>query len=498
MDFRNIFQRDVVIDMYAYRRFGHNESDEPAFTQPIMYEAIKNRKSVREAYLERLLNLGEISREEADALEEARQASLEEEMAAARSKDYKLTYQAFQGIWDGYKGGAEKNVPEAVTHVDAKVLSDLLAKLSSVPESFTPNSKIKRLLSQRSEMVTGERPIDWAMGEALAFASLAIEGTHIRMTGQDIERGTFSHRHAVLHDALIDEKYTPLQHLSSEQAAVELYNSPLSESGVLGFEYGYSLDWPNGITLWEAQFGDFANAAQVIFDQFISSGEDKWRRLSALVMLLPHGFEGAGPEHSSARLERFLNLCAEDNMQIMNFTTPANYFHALRRQVVRKWRKPMIVMSPKSLLRHAGAVSELKELSEGRFKKVIHSKADPKKVRRILLCSGKVYYDLAQRREEENKRDEVAIVRLEQLYPIPEKELAEAIGLYQKDTPLIWVQEEPKNMGAWRFFRAEWCHEFEGHPFSGISRPESASPATGSGNSHKIEQGRLLDKAFNV
>ncbi len=498
MDFRHKFQRDVVIDMYAYRRFGHNESDEPAFTQPIMYEAIKKRQSVREGYLERLLELNEITREEADALEQARQASLEEELAAARAKDYKLTYQAYQGIWDGYKGGLTNSVPEAETKVDQQFLSDLLLKQTELPKDFKANSKILRLLSQRAEMAKGERPIDWAVGEALAFASLAVDGTHIRLTGQDVERGTFSHRHAVLHDSKTDATYVPLQHLSEDQAKVEIYNSPLSENGVLGFEYGYSLDWPDGLTLWEAQFGDFANAAQVIFDQFISSGEDKWRRLCALVMLLPHGFEGAGPEHSSARLERFLNLCAEDNMQIMNFTTPANYFHALRRQVVRKWRKPMVVMSPKSLLRHPKAVSDLKHFSEGHFKKVLHSKADPKNVRRILLCSGKVYYDLAERREQEEKRDEVAIIRLEQLYPIPEKELSEALGLYDRNTPLIWVQEEPKNMGAWRFLRAEWCHEFAGHPFTGITRPESASPATGSGNSHKIEQARLMDKAFNV
>ncbi|MCA9835995.1 MAG: 2-oxoglutarate dehydrogenase E1 component [Trueperaceae bacterium] len=498
MDFRAKFKRDVVIDLYAYRRFGHNESDEPAFTQPLMYEAIKNRQSVREGYLERLLSLGEISREEADALEEARRESLEEELKAARDKDYKLTYQAYQGIWDGYKGGRDIEAPEADTKVAEARLKELLTKLAEVPEGFTPNSKIVRLLTQRLEMAKGEKPLDWAMGEALAFASLATEGVHIRMTGQDVERGTFSHRHAVLHDIHTEEEYSALQNLTDDQARVDIYNSPLSENGVLGFEYGYSLDWPDGLTLWEAQFGDFANSAQVIFDQFISSGEDKWRRLSALVMLLPHGFEGAGPEHSSARLERFLTLCAEDNMQVMNFTTPANYFHALRRQVVRNWRKPMVVMSPKSLLRHPKAVSELQEFSAGHFRKVIHSKADPKKVRRVLLCSGKVYYDLAQRREEEDLRDEVAIIRLEQLYPIPEAELIEALEPYVSKAPLVWVQEEPKNMGAWRFLRAEWCNEFAGHPFSGIYRPESASPATGSGNSHKLEQARLMDAAFNT
>lgn len=498
MDFRAEFKRDVVIDMYAYRRFGHNESDEPAFTQPLMYEAIKSRKSVREAYLERLAELGEISREEADALEAARRESLENELREARAKDYRPSYQAFQGIWDGYYGGLDAQTPESDTSVPEAKLQELLRKQSQFPEGFTPNGKILRLLSQRAEMAKAEKPIDWAMGEALAFASLATEGVHIRMTGQDVERGTFSHRHAVLHDAVNSERYMPLQHLSPEQARVDIYNSPLSENGVLGFEYGYSLDWPDGLTLWEAQFGDFANAAQVIFDQFICSGEDKWRRLSALVTLLPHGFEGAGPEHSSARLERFLNLCAEDNMQVMNFTTPANYFHALRRQVVRKWRKPMIVMSPKSLLRHPKAVSELKAFSEGRFQKVIHSKADPKKVKRVLLCSGKIYYDLAQKREETKMRDEVAIIRLEQLYPMPEKELREALEPYKATVPLLWVQEEPKNMGAWRHYRAEWGMSFAGHAFSGIYREESASPATGSGNSHKLEQASLMEAAFDT
>ena len=496
MDFRAQFKRDVVIDLYAYRRFGHNESDEPAFTQPLMYEAIRKRDSVREGYLERLLELRDLSREEADTIETAVREHLEAELAAARADDYEVSYQAFQGLWNDFEGGPDEAVAEAETKVDAEVLASLLDKLTQVPDDFTPNSKIKRLLGQRAEMAGGERPLDWAAGEALALASLAADGYHIRMSGQDVERGTFSHRHAVLHDAETNQTYVPLEHLSDVQAGVDIINSPLSETGVLGFEYGYSLDWPDGLVVWEAQYGDFVNAGQVIIDQFISSSEDKWRRLSGLVMLLPHGFEGSGPEHSSARLERFLQLCAEDNMQIMNLTTPAQIFHALRRQVLRKVRKPMIIMSPKSLLRHPQAVSTLNELAEGAFQQVIpDDTVDPKKVTRALLCSGKVYYDLAAKREEEG-RDDVAIVRLEELYPLPMTQLAAALQPYPADVPVVWVQEEPENMGAWRFLRVHWLGEVLGHSFSGVTRPASASPATGSGNSHKLEQAKLLKEAF--
>ena len=496
MEFRAKFKRDVVIDLYAYRRFGHNESDEPAFTQPVMYNVIKKRDSVREGYLERLLAMNEISRDEADAIEEARREHLEQELEAARADDYETTYQAYEGVWDGYEGGADDDVPEVATGVAKEELSGLLETLTQVPGTFTPNSKIKRGMSNRLEMAQGEKPLDWAAGEALAFATLLTKGCHIRMSGQDVERGTFSHRHAVLHDAETDEHYTPLNHLADEQGRLDIVNSPLSETGVLGFEYGYSLDWPDGLVIWEAQYGDFVNAGQVIIDQFISSSEDKWRRLTGLVMLLPHGFEGSGPEHSSARLERFLQLCAEDNMQVMNLTTPAQIFHALRRQVLRKLRKPMIVMSPKSLLRHAKAVSSLEELAEGHFQQVIpDAEANPDKLERILLCSGKVYYDLLAKREEE-ERDDIALVRLEELYPVPMKQLGEALEPYPKDVPVVWVQEEPENMGAWRFLRSQWLLELAGHEFSGVYRQASASPATGSGASHKLEQQNLLERAF--
>ncbi len=497
MDFRKEFKRDIVIDMYCYRRFGHNETDEPTFTQPVMYEAIKRRKSVRESYLERVLALGQISREEADTIEKERREALEQELNLARSQDYKPLVQAFGGLWQGYKGGPDKDVPEVPTGIAIQRLKTLLEKLSTVPSDFNINPKAKKVLETRLEMASG-KPLDWATAEALAFASLATEGHRIRMSGQDVERGTFSHRHAVLRDTQTNAPYMPLAHLDERQAPVEIINSSLSENGVLGFEYGYSLDYPDGLVLWEAQFGDFANSAQVIIDQFISSGEDKWRRLNALVMLLPHGFEGQGPEHSSARLERFLSLCAEDNMQVMNLTTPAQYFHALRRQVKRPWRKPMIVMSPKSLLRHPKAVSELSDLEHGAFRRIIYdTHAEPSKVKRVLMCSGKIYYDLELEREKRGQ-DDVAILRLEQLYPISKTEIAEALVPYHKDIPVVWVQEEPKNMGAWWYLRATWGYIVAEHSFYGIYRRASASPATGSSNSHKLEQAALMEKAFDL
>ncbi len=497
MDFREKFQRDIVIDMYCYRKFGHNETDEPTFTQPLMYEAIKRQKSVRESYLARVLALGQISREEADAIEAKCRADLEKELATARAEGYKPLVQAYQGIWQGYVGGRERDVAEVSTAVDKDRLVSLLGKLSTVPADFNINPKAKKVLDSRAEMARG-KAFDWATAEAAALASLATEGHRIRMSGQDVERGTFSHRHAVLRDLKNESTYTPLAHLEDKQGNIEIVNSPLSENGVLGFEYGYSLDWPEGLTIWEAQYGDFVNTAQVIVDQFISSGEDKWRRLSALTMLLPHGFEGGGPEHSSARLERFLSLCAEDNMQVMNLTTPAQYFHALRRQVKRPWRKPLVIMSPKSLLRHPKAVSSLEDLSQGAFRKILYDyTVKPENVKRVLLCSGKVYYDLAQAREE-RKRDDVAILRLEQLYPISQTELAEALAPYGKDIPVVWVQEEPKNQGAWWYLRAAWGYLVDEHSFSGIYRRASASPATGSGGSHKLEQAELIEKAFDL
>ena len=497
MDFRREFKRDVVIDMYAYRRHGHNEGDEPAFTQPGLYKAIRARPTVREAYLERLLELGEVTREEADKIAEERREELERELSVARSDDFTHQYQAFEGLWQGYVGGRDSKVDEADTGVPKERLSALLEAQTSVPDDFHLHPKIKRLVEARAEMAKGERPLDWAAAESLALASLLTEGQRVRLSGQDSERGTFSQRHAVLHDVEDGHTYMPLAHLAEDQAPVEIYNSPLSETGVLGFEYGYSLDMPDALVAWEAQYGDFVNAGQVIIDQFIASAEDKWRRLSGLVMLLPHGFEGSGPEHSSARLERFLMLAAEDNLQIVNPTTPAQYFHLLRRQVVRRYRKPLIVMTPKSLLRLPKVVSSLDDLAEGEFQRVLSdTQTDPRDVKRVLLCTGKIYYDLEKERETLG-RDDVAILRLEQLYPLSEDALHAAFAPYADDTPVYWVQEEPENMGAWRFLRVTWGERLLGRlPFYGVSRPASASPATGSGSSHKLEQAELLKTAF--
>jgi 2-oxoglutarate dehydrogenase E1 component len=496
MEFRKTFKRDVVIDMYGYRRHGHNEGDEPLFTQPVLYRAISKRKTVREGYLEHLLTLGGIGREEADKIAAERRAHLEEELSAARSDEFVHRDHRFTGFWSGYKGGSEPG-DDVETFVKRERLSALLEKLTRVPEDFQPDRRIKRLLNSRREMGRGERPLDWATAESLAFATIAVDGFRVRLSGQDVERGTFSQRHAALHDKEDGRPHIPLQHLMRSQAKVDIVNSPLSEAGVLGFEYGYSLDWPDGLILWEAQFGDFVNAAQVIIDQFIASAEDKWNRLSGLVMLLPHGFEGQGPEHSSARLERFLTQAAEDNIQIADPTTPAQYFHLLRRQILRSWRKPLVVFTPKSLLRHAAAVSSLEDLAEGRFQRVIgESREDYSKVNRVLLCSGKIYYDLKAAREEAGRGD-VAIIRVEQLYPLADRFVQAALAPFAEGTPVYWVQEEPENMGAWRYMRIRFGEKLLGKwPLRCISRPESASPATGSHASHELEQQEIIDEAL--
>jgi 2-oxoglutarate dehydrogenase E1 component len=496
MDFRDEFLRDVVIDMYGYRRFGHNETDEPAFTQPLLYRAIAERKSVREGYLEHLLKLGGLTREEVDRIAVERREHLERELGEARRKDYTRVQDWLGGYWKGYRGGTETDVPEADTRVAPERLRELLISQTLLPESFHPHRQVERLLSARRQMAEGERPLDWGAAEAIAFATLVTEGVRVRLTGQDSGRGTFSHRHAVLHDIENGAPYVPLCHLAPDQAPIEIYNSPLSEIGVLGFEYGYSLDWPDGLVLWEAQFGDFANTAQVIIDQFIVSAEDKWKRLSGLVLLLPHGFEGQGPEHSSARIERFLTLASEENIQIVQPSTPAQFFHVLRRQVLRPWRKPLVVFTPKSLLRHPQATSTLVECADGRFQRVIPDARGSKKATRVLLCSGKIYYELEKRRAELG-RDDVAIVRVEQLYPLPDVYLHAAIDHFDDGTHVVWVQEEPENMGAWRTFRARFGSMLFGRfPFSGACRTESASPATGSASCHKLEQRDLLERAF--
>ena len=497
MDFRQKYKRDVFIDMYSYRRLGHNEADEPSFTQPLMYRAIQRRPSVRDGYLEHLLALGGITRDEADRIAEARRERLETALAEVRGAESKPSAEAPAGIWSGFHGGPYSEADEVETGVSTERSGKLLERTTQLPEDFRPHPKIERILKTRRDMARGERPLDWGAGEALALASIASDGYRVRLTGQDTGRGTFSHRHGVLYDYEDGHIYVPLAHVDSDQALVEIYNSPLSEAGVLGFDYGYSLDYPDALVMWEAQFGDFANAAQVIFDQFIASAEDKWRRLSGIVMLLPHGFEGMGPEHSSARLERFLQLGAEDNIQVVYPTTPAQYFHCLRRQVLRRWRKPLVVMTPKSLLRLPEATSRLEDFEAKSFQNVIPDSrvTGAADVERVLLCTGKMYYDLdAERKKRE--RSDVAIVRLEQLYPFPSAELKSALTNYPGHAPILWVQEEPKNMGAWSYLRMAYGDAFDAPPPKGIFRQASASPATGSAASHRLEQQWLLDAAF--
>ena len=497
MDFRREFRRDVVIDMYAYRRHGHNESDEPAFTQPVMYGKIKRRPSVRESYRDHLLELGEVTRDEAERIVEERRLHLEQELSVARSGEFQLQYSTLEGVWKAYLGGSDEDVPDVDTGITEQDARAWLERLTEVPDAFRLNSKIRRALETRRTMAKGEAPLDWAAGEALAFASLVADGVKVRFTGQDSERGTFSHRHAVFHDTEDGHEFVPLSAIARDPKTFEIHNSPLSEAAVLGFEYGYSLDTPDGLVLWEAQFGDFVNSAQVIIDQFLASAEDKWKRLSGLVLLLPHGFEGQGPEHSSARLERFLQLCAEDNLQVAYPTTPAQYIHLLRRQSVRPLRKPLIVMTPKSLLRHPRAVSDLGDVTEGRFRRVLPDETvDPAGVRRVLLTSGKMYYDLALAREEK-ERDDVAIVRLEQLYPLRMSAIEGALAAYPAAAPVVWVQEEPENMGALRFLRVQWGDRLFGRSVRYVSRRASASPATGSGAAHRLEQAELVRDAFD-
>lgn len=497
MDFRKKFQRDVVIDMYCFRRRGHNEGDEPAFTQPTMYQMIRQRKTVFESYLERMLQLNEVTREEADEIVASQTQVLEDELAEARKDEFKYLVDSGGG-WEDYFGGPVANADTVDTSVPHDELKRVMTALSTPPKGFTPHPRLVRMLDNRIEMADGKSPFDWGGAEIAALGTVVADKQQLRFTGQDVRRGTFSHRHAALFDSNDGRVWMGLQDLADTPEMVELYNSPLCEIGVLGFEYGYSLDRPRGLTIWEAQFGDFVNTAQVIIDQFISSAEDKWQRLSGLVMLLPHGFEGQGPEHSSARLERFMTLAAEDNMQIVVPTTPAQYFHLLRRQSLRRWKKPLVVMTPKSLLRHKEAVSSFESLADGAFHEVLpDTEAVGENIGRVLVCSGKIYYELDSLRSEA-RRNDVAIVRTEQLYPFPDADLQQALATYAADVPVYWVQEEPRNMGAWPFVRMKFGDSIYGHPLIGISRPESASPATGSGTSHKIEQQAILKQAFDI
>jgi 2-oxoglutarate dehydrogenase E1 component len=500
VEFRYRFKRDAVIDLYCYRKYGHNEGDEPRFTQPVMYQAIDSRQSVRESYVASLITAGLVTNEDAQKIETDRKLELEAHLATA-SASGGLKRNDKGDLWNRYHGGLERDSQDAHTGVDKSVLLDLAQKLVTLPADFEPLSKLVRgkgVLAQRQKMAAGTIPIDWGFAENLAFASLLLEGHRVRVSGQDSARGTFNQRHAVYYDARDGRPWSPLHHLAPNQAPFEVRNSPLSEYGVLGFDYGYSLDAPDALVCWEAQYGDFANGAQVIIDQYLSSAEDKWDRLCGMVVLLPHGFEGQGPEHSSARLERYLNMSAEDNWQVCNVTTAAQYFHVLRRQLVRPFRKPLILMTPKSLLKRDEAASTFDDLA-GDFQRVIGDRtADPNRVRRALLCTGKVYYDLDERRRSK-KIDDAAIIRVEQIYPFPSAQIKAELRRYPKLEKLVWVQEEPWNMGAWFFLRAHE-HTDGGDlplPLACVSRAESASPATGHRKAHEFEQEMLLDQALS-
>jgi len=501
--FRQKFAVDVVLDIVCYRRHGHNETDEPAFTQPIMYKAIAQRKTVRTLYAERLIAEGVISADEAKAMWDGFAATLDDAYQAARSyKPNKADW--LEGHWSGLKQLDEANGrAEEGTAVPARQLKEIGAALARVPDNFDLNPKIARQLEQKRGMIESGEGIDWTTGEALAFGSLLLEGHRVRLSGEDSQRGTFSQRHAVLVDQTNANEYVPLNNIAPGQAKLEVYNSLLSEAGVLGFEYGYSLADPRTLVLWEAQFGDFANGAQVIIDQFVAAGETKWLRMSGLALLLPHGHEGQGPEHSSARLERYLQLCAERNMSVCNPTTPANYFHALRRQLKRNFRKPLVVMTPKSLLRHKLAVSRLDDMAEGSGFQAVIAEVEPivapDQVKRVVLCSGKVYYDLLAARHEAGTKD-VAIVRLEQLYPFPLALLADVLAPY-RNVEIVWCQEEPANMGAWTFVdrRIEAvlsALDIRAKRPSYAGRDDAASPATGLAKVHAAEQAKLVRDAL--
>jgi 2-oxoglutarate dehydrogenase E1 component len=503
-EFRQHFKRDIVLDMFCYRRYGHNESDEPMFTQPLMYKQIGGHKTVKEVYAAQLEAEGVVSAAEVQAMDAELRANLDKALDAATNyKPNKADW--LEGKWSGFTVAPGEEDRKGVTGVATDKLVAIGHALSEPPKDFDLNRKLVRLLQEKRKAIDTGKDIDWATGEALAVGTLLAEGTPVRLSGQDSGRGTFSHRHSVLVDQTTETHYIPLNHVAPDQAHFEVIDSPLNEAAVLGFEYGYSSAEPNALVMWEAQFGDFANGAQVIIDQFICSGESKWLRMNGLVMLLPHGYEGQGPEHSSARLERYLQLSAEDNWQVIVPTTPANYFHALRRQVRRDFRKPLIVMTPKSLLRHKDAVSTLEDFGpQSSFHRIL-GETDPiaagDKVRRVLLCSGKVYFDLVAERRKRRIED-IAIIRVEQLYPFPISRLAHRLAEYPH-AEVVWCQEEPENMGGWHFAdrrieRSLGTIDIRAKRPVYIGRPESASPATGSARNHLKEQADLVDRALTV
>ncbi len=502
MEFRQKFHRDVFIDVLCYRKYGHNEGDEPRFTQPLLYKAIAAHPNAREIYSNKLISEGSVNAEAAKEIEKNFKDLLQGKLDEAKAAG-KTTIPSFlNSQWSGFEMADSNAFDKATdTSVDKKTFLDIAKKTVVLPKDKKFFNKTQKLFDDRSAMITNDN-YDWAMGELMAYATLMNEGNNVRFSGQDVERGTFSHRHAVVKIEDSEQEYTPLNNIGAK-GALTIYNSLLSEYGVLGFEFGYSLTAPNALTIWEAQFGDFFNGAQTIIDQFITSAEYKWRRMSGLVMLLPHGYEGMGPEHSSARMERFLQQCAENNLQIVNCTTPANQFHVLRRQIKRNFRKPLICFTPKKLLRYPTCVSSINDFISGGFKEIIDDpstslRAGSTGVKKIVFCTGKVYYDLIEGKEKDGNID-IAIVRLEQLYPFPANQLNEVVAKYKNATEYLWVQEEPENMGAWAhiFMAFRSVKLKEGQTLKYIGRNASASPATGYGKIHPKQQQSIIDKVFS-
>ncbi|HEY6332246.1 MAG TPA: multifunctional oxoglutarate decarboxylase/oxoglutarate dehydrogenase thiamine pyrophosphate-binding subunit/dihydrolipoyllysine-residue succinyltransferase subunit, partial [Blastocatellia bacterium] len=497
LDYRQRFRKDVVIDVMGFRRHGHNEGDEPTYTQPVMYKRVRSHPGVRALYADALIADGVIERESVDSLMEERTRRYENALLGAKEIVSK------QGLVPAPPPPARdpEALPPIETGVPHEELLDISRKITTVPRDFNLNPKVTSLLARRAKMVEGSVPVDYGMAEALAFGSLLLEGVPVRITGQDTIRGTFSHRHATFYDTQTDQPWTPLERMSNDQARFQIYDSPLSEAGALGFEYGYTVVASDALVLWEAQFGDFVNAAQVIVDQFIAAGEEKWDQKVRLVLLLPHGYEGQGAEHSSARLERFLSLCAGHNLRVANCTTTAQYFHLLRRQARHSVVKPLVVMTPKSLLRNPEAGSAVEQLISGHFDPVLPDVPEagsggPASVRRVLICGGKVYYDLAAERKKLNDAS-TAIVRIEQYYPFPGEMLAAQVNRYTNATDIRWVQEEPANMGAWGFVEYRLLKMIgPSRTLTYVGRPPSASPATGSHTIHQMEQRRLVSEAF--
>lgn len=492
LEYRNKFKKDVFVDLLCYRKYGHNEGDEPKFTQPILYKAISKHSNPRDIYLKQLLDNKTLSSDEAKKMQEEFNEILQSRLKDSKEIEKATITHFLEETWKGIRASEEKDFESSPdTGFDQKKLKEIALKVVHLSDDIPFFKKSKRLMDDRRKMIEESNELDWGMAETLAYATLLEEGFPVRMSGQDVERGTFSHRHAVIKSEDSEEEYLPLNHISKKQAKFNIYNSLLSEFAVLGFEYGYSMATPNTLTIWEAQFGDFNNGAQIIIDQFLSSAEDKWRSKSGLVMFLPHGYEGQGAEHSSARLERYLTLCADFNMQVVNCTTPANFYHVLRRQLKREFRTPLIIMTPKSLLRHPQAVSKLEELSNGKFLEVIEEdKTSHKEIKTVVCCSGKLYYELVKARDEKKAKD-LTIIRIEQLYPFPQKQLNKLLKKYSQLENLVWVQEEPENMGAWRFIKTTTEQASE---WKLISRHASASPASGSTKVFEKRQQSIIDQ----